>query len=65
MSSGPDLPKGYIGLNLGAQDPRGYGRRGVGQWCPALPFKFCAPHFMFGSPNYHEAVELLCAVDGQ
>jgi len=26
------------------------------------PFDLCAPHFMFGPPNYHEAVELLCAV---
>jgi len=29
---------------------------------PAPPFKLCAPHFIFGSRNYHEAVELLCAV---
>jgi len=26
------------------------------------PFELCAPHFMFGPSNYHEAVELLRAV---
>jgi len=40
---------------------RGRRQRG-GQWSPAPPFKLCAPHLMFGPPNYHEAVEFLCAV---
>jgi len=29
---------------------------------PAPPFKLCALPFHVWSPNYHEAVELLCAV---
>jgi len=29
---------------------------------PYPPFELCAPHFMFGPLNYHEAVELLCTV---
>jgi len=63
VSIGPDLPTGYIGLSLGPQDLRGHGRRQRGgQCCPPLLFELCAPHFMFGPPNYHEAVELLCAV---
>jgi len=33
-----------------------------GQWCPAPLLNSVSPHFMFGPPNYHEAVELLCAV---
>ena len=62
VSSGPDLPIGYMGLSLGPQDPRGHGRRQRGTVAPGPPFELCAPHFMFGPPNYHEAVELLCAV---
>jgi len=37
VSSGPDLPIGYISLSLGPQDLRGHGRRQRGeggQWCP-------------------------------
>jgi len=26
------------------------------------PFKLCAPHFIFGPPTYHEAVELLWTI---
>ena len=63
VSSGPDLPIGYIGLSLGPQDLRGHGRRQRGdQWCPAPHLNSVPPHFMLGPPNYHEAVELLCTV---
>jgi len=37
VSSGPDLPIGYMGLSLGPQDPRGHGRRqrgGIGARSP-------------------------------
>jgi len=33
-----------------------------GQWCPAPHLNSVPLHFMFGPPNYHEAVELLWAV---
>jgi len=29
---------------------------------PGPPFKLCAPPFYVWPPNYHEAVELLCAI---
>ena len=34
LSSGPDLPIGYMGLSLGLQDPRGLGRRQRGAVAP-------------------------------
>jgi len=44
VSSGPDLPIGYIGLSLGPQDLREHGRRQRGgQWCPPLPFHVWPP----------------------
>ena len=33
-----------------------------GQWCPPPHLNSVPSHFMFDHPNYHEAVELLCAV---
>ena len=35
---------------------------GGGAVVPAPPFNVCSPHLIFGPPNYHEAVKMLCAV---
>jgi len=64
VSSGPDLLIGYIGLSLWPQDPRvpWPSPAAGGPVVPGPHLNSAPPHFMFGPPNYHEAVELLCAV---